>query len=146
MGRTATSGQSFWIERARCSPAKNWKRHRPQRSREWIISWGWDETMPADEQPTADWLDAVVPHHPVMLSRMDMHTWWVNSHVLEAAGITAETADPPNSHIGRDESGRPNGLLSEWNALALINYIPNPARTPYRRGCRMLSWRLTRWG
>ncbi len=68
-----------------------------------------------------------------MLARMDMHTWWVNSRVLEIAGITAKTPDPPQSHIGRDADGHPNGLLSEWNALALVEpHIPQPNETTLR--------------
>lgn len=100
---------------------------------EWIIGWGWDDNQ-WDERPTAAWLDRVAPHRPVLLARMDMHTWWVNSRVLEMAGISAETPDPPQSTISRDAAGQPTGLLSEWNALALIEpHIPRPSETRQRR-------------
>jgi predicted amidohydrolase YtcJ len=106
---------------------------RTARPEEWIIGWGWDDSA-WDARPTAAWLDRVTSHHPVMLARMDMHTWWVNSRVLEIAGITAETPDPPQSSIGRDATGQPNGLLSEWNALALVEaYIPQPSTAAQRR-------------
>lgn len=92
----------------------------------WIVGWGWDDNR-WDTRPTAALLDEVAPGHPVMLARMDMHTWWVSSAVLARAGITAETPDPPEGAIGRDADGQPNGLLSEWSALALIEpYIPQP--------------------
>ena len=93
---------------------------------EWIVGWGWDSNR-WDEQPTAALLDAIAPHHPVALARMDMHTWWVNSRALTIAGVTAETPDPPDSAIGRDATGRPTGLFSEWNAIALIaRHVPQP--------------------
>ena len=93
---------------------------------EWVLGWGWDSNR-WDEQPTAALLDAIAPAHPVALARMDMHTWWVNSRTLAIAGVTAETPDPPDSAIGRDAAGRPNGLFSEWNAIALIErHAPQP--------------------
>ena len=92
----------------------------------WIVGWGWDSNR-WDEPPTAALLDALAPHHPVALARMDMHTWWVNSRALAIAGVTAETPDPPDSAIGRDADGRPTGLFSEWNAIALIErHVPQP--------------------
>jgi predicted amidohydrolase YtcJ len=39
-------------------------------------------------------LDELSPNIPVVLARMDMHTWWVNSVVLKLAGISQETPDP----------------------------------------------------
>jgi predicted amidohydrolase YtcJ len=93
---------------------------------EWINGWGWDSNQWAVE-PTAALLDEIAPLNPVVLARMDMHTWWVNSLVLAIAGVTAETPDPPESHIHRDATGQPTGLFSEWNAIDLIQqYIPKP--------------------
>lgn len=93
---------------------------------EWLLGWGWDSNR-WDEQPTAALLDAIVPDHPVALARMDMHTWWVNSRALALAGVTAATPDPADSHIHRDAGGRPTGLFSEWNAIALIErVVPQP--------------------
>ena len=92
---------------------------------EWVLGWGWDSNR-WDEQPTAALLDAIVPDHPVALTRMDMHTWWVNSRALALAGVTAATPDPADSHIHRDAGGRPTGLFSEWNAIALIERVVPP--------------------
>ncbi len=91
-----------------------------------IQGWGWDDNR-WSARPTAAALDAVAPHHPVMLARMDMHTWWVSSSLLERAGITAETPDPPEGTIGRDAAGQPSGLLSEWSAIGLVEpFLPRP--------------------
>ena len=94
---------------------------------EWVLGWGWDENLWGGVQPTATLLDQWSGDTPVVLARMDMHTWWVNTAVLTQAQINAETADPPESHIGRDANGQPNGLLREWNALELVEpFIPKP--------------------
>jgi predicted amidohydrolase YtcJ len=93
---------------------------------EWLQGWGWDSNH-WDVQPTAGLLDEIAPRNPVVLARMDMHTWWVNSRVMEMAGVTTATPDPPESHISRDETGRPTGLFSEWNAIDLIErHLPKP--------------------
>ncbi len=93
---------------------------------QWIQGWGWDETT-WDEQPAATWLDELAPNNPVVLARLDMHTWWVNQAALRQAGLTRETPDPPDSRLERDESGRPTGLLREWNAIRLVEpHIPEP--------------------
>lgn len=93
---------------------------------EWINGWGWDSNMWA-VQPNAALLDEVAPHNPVVLARMDMHTWWVNSRVMALTRVTAETPDPPESHIHRDGAGQPTGLFSEWNAIELVQrHIPKP--------------------
>ncbi len=94
---------------------------------QWVQGWGWDENL-WDMQPTAALLDDIAPDTPVLLARMDMHTWWVNSAVMKLAGITRETPDLPESRIERDESGQPTGLLREWNAIRLVEpHLPNPS-------------------
>lgn len=93
---------------------------------EWLLGWGWDE-IKWDTLPTAAHLDAIAPHTPIALARLDMHTYWVNQAALDAAGITAHTPDPADSKIERDENGRPTGILREWNALQLLlPHIPQP--------------------
>ena len=82
---------------------------------------GWDhELFPGKEWPTKKALDEVAPENPVILSRSDGHSIWVNSLVLEKSGITKETPDPPGGTIVRDpETGEPTGILKE-SAKALI--------------------------
>ncbi len=93
---------------------------------EWVMGWGWDSNR-WDTQPTAGMLDDISPRNPVVLARMDMHTWWANSRAMAQAGVTAETPDPIEASIGRYADGRPTGLFSEWNAIALIErHIPQP--------------------
>jgi predicted amidohydrolase YtcJ len=84
---------------------------------------GWDEgffTPPVF--PTAADLDAVSRDHPVVLGRIDGHSSWVNTRVLEASGITRATADPPGGRVVRSRSGDPTGVLVD-RAQGLIKRL-----------------------
>lgn len=96
---------------------------------QWVQGWGWDENL-WDVQPTRATLDDVAPHTPVVLARLDMHTFWVNGAALQQAGITRDTPDPPDSWLERDATGEPTGILREWNAIRLVQqHIPRPDDT-----------------
>jgi predicted amidohydrolase YtcJ len=98
----------------------------------WVVGWGWDNNR-WDVEPTAALIDDLSPHNPVVLTRMDMHTWWANSRAMEAAGVSAETPDPVEAHIWRYADGRPTGLFSEWNAIGLIErHVPQPDEATLR--------------
>jgi hypothetical protein len=93
---------------------------------QWVQGWGWDESL-WDVSPTAARLDDIAPHTPVILTRMDMHTWWLNSAAMRQVGLNRETPDPPESRLERDARGELTGILREWNALALVEpYISRP--------------------
>lgn len=86
---------------------------------EWIEGWGWDDNL-WDVVPSAAKIDDIAPDNPVVLARMDMHTWWANSVAMRAANVTAATPDPVEAKIERDEQGNPTGLFREWNAIDLL--------------------------
>lgn len=92
----------------------------------WLGGRGWNQTdWPGGAFPTAADLDQIVAHRPVYFSHKSGHAAWVNSHALNLAGITAETADPPGGQIHRDEQGRPTGILFE-EAMGLVgDLIPS---------------------
>ncbi|MCP2605335.1 amidohydrolase [Candidatus Aminicenantes bacterium AH-873-B07] len=96
----------------------------------WIFGRGWDQNdWPIKEFPTRWDLDSVSPRNPVILTRIDGHAIWVNSLVLEKAGITKETPDPQGGKIIRDpETNEPTGVLID-KAMSLIEKIvPSPSR------------------
>lgn len=76
---------------------------------------GWEhETFPDKKWPTKEILDAVAPDNPVVLSRADGHSVWVNSYVIRESGVTKDTPDPPNGTVMRDlETGEPTGIFKE---------------------------------
>jgi len=66
----------------------------------WIVGRGWDHSGWGRWPAAAD-LDAAAPGHPVRLTRKDGHADWLSSAALAAAGISAETPDPPGGQIQR---------------------------------------------
>ncbi len=51
-----------------------------------------------------------------MIRATDYHTVWVNSEALRRVGYTAQTPEPHDGQIVRDEDGSPVGTLREWGA------------------------------
>jgi hypothetical protein len=88
---------------------------------QWLTGRGWDHSLwEGGAFPTRQDLDRIAPEHPVFLRRKCGHAGWANSRVLELAGITSETPDPPGGAIDRDPTtGQPNGILKE-TAMDLI--------------------------
>lgn len=94
---------------------------------EWVQGWGWAQDMwDGGQFPTAADLDAVAPHHYVMLNAKSGHASWVNSKVLELANITAKTSDPEGGQIVRDESGNPTGVFFESAMNLVRGIVPEP--------------------
>lgn len=94
----------------------------------WLLGQGWNEGQWAERRmPDREALDAAAPEHPVVLWRCDMHLASANSKALAAAGIDANTPDPPEGRIGRDRSGRPTGILRELAINLVRDRIPPPS-------------------
>jgi predicted amidohydrolase YtcJ len=86
----------------------------------WILGGGWDANLWTDGiEPCRAVLDGAAPDHPVALDGKDLHSVWVNSAALQAAGITSTALDVPGGVIERDRWGEPTGILRE-NAVPLI--------------------------
>ncbi|MEU1783489.1 MULTISPECIES: amidohydrolase [Streptomyces] len=86
---------------------------------EWITGHGWDAGYLAEcvadssRLPTRHDLDAVSPHHPVLLYSATGHATWVNSAALARAGVDRDTSVPPGGVVVTDAAGEPTGLLQE---------------------------------
>ena len=102
-------------------------------ARAWITGGGWDhESLPGGTMPTKEILDAIAPHNPVLLSRLDLHTYLANSKALEMAGITGDTPQPAGGEIIKDPAtGEPTGILKEKAADLALRVVPPPS--PERR-------------
>ena len=86
----------------------------------WLNGGGWDHTIIDDVLPTREFLDNIVGDRPTVLRHIDGHFVWVNTAVLELAGITADTPVPEGGEIVIDgETGQPTGILKE-SAMSLI--------------------------
>ena len=79
---------------------------------EWILGWGWDEGKWASHYPDNEALSKAAPNNPVYLVGLHSFAAWANKKALAAAGITKDTADPPNGKIMRAEkTAEPTGIL-----------------------------------
>ena len=82
---------------------------------------GWTMDLFKNGLPDKKLLDAVVPDKPVILKSASGHQIWVNSKMLELAGIDSSSIDPPRGRIDRYEgSNEPSGSLQENSAMNLI--------------------------
>jgi predicted amidohydrolase YtcJ len=61
---------------------------------EWLTGGTWDhELWGGTPLPSHDWIDALTPDTPVLVTRYDGHMALANRLVLQLAGITRETKD-----------------------------------------------------
>lgn len=91
---------------------------------QWILGGRWyKDIWPGQRFPTKASLDDAAPQHPVALWSKDGHLLWVNSLALQRAGISAETPNPTDGVIMRDEAGEPSGVLQEYAATDLVNRV-----------------------
>lgn len=75
--------------------------------------------------PSRKDLDDIAPGNPVLIRRVDGHSYWLNSKALEMSGITAKTKDPQGGEVQRFKDGTPTGILKE-TAMRLIKNIEGP--------------------
>jgi predicted amidohydrolase YtcJ len=93
-----------------------------------VIGMGLDQEAFTENKdyPTRYDLDRISADYPVIIARVCGHKIFCNSKALEMAGIAGSAPDIEGGEVGRDGSGRPNGILGE-NAIALIKgIIPSP--------------------
>ena len=91
----------------------------------WIVGQGWNANgwlSPPHRLALDD-----VQQGPVYLDSLDVHSAWVNTPALAAAGITRDTPDPYGGRIVRDANGDPTGLLLERAVELMTPSLPEPS-------------------
>ena len=79
---------------------------------------GWNYNSFGRRGPEKSALDSVIPDLPAVITAADGHAAWVNSKVLELAGINKDTPSPAGGIIERDpDTGEPSGTLRELAAI-----------------------------
>jgi hypothetical protein len=100
----------------------------------WIRGGSWDQSLwPGGEFPTAAVLDAVAPHHPVWLRRVDGHASWANSEAMRLAKVTKESQAPSDGQILRDKDGNPTGVFIDGAKSLITRVMPRQSADDYRR-------------
>jgi len=96
-----------------------------QKPGEWITGFGWNQELWSDKQfPSKYDLDAVAPHNPVVLERVDAHALWVNSKALEIGEIQRDTPDPQGGEFQRDSHGETTGILVDTAGIYVTTKMP----------------------
>lgn len=99
---------------------------------EWVILSGAHvERWPEKRLPNAQELDDAGRGRPVMVSSFELHTLSCSTAALRAAGINADTPDPPAGTIVRRD-GKPTGLLLESAGQLVRDVIPTRGDEEYR--------------
>ncbi|MDC7996120.1 amidohydrolase [Altibacter sp. HG106] len=94
-----------------------------EKKTDFILGRGWDQNDWEEQNyPTKTILDSLFPNTPVALTRVDGHALWVNSIVLEQAGITSETIVDGGEVVM--ENGEPSGILIDSPMALVRNIIP----------------------
>ncbi len=84
----------------------------------WLSGFGWNHYNWTEQKlPGRHSLDAVFRDRPVCLFNEEMHSAWVNTAALKAAGITSATPQPSKGRIFVDANGEPDGYLLEPEAM-----------------------------
>jgi len=94
----------------------------------WVRGHGWNQNRWESGFGHREQLDAICGNHPAYLTAKSLHAAWANSKALAAAGINAQTPDPPSGMIQRDSKGHPTGILFEASAMEMVeSAIPKPS-------------------
>jgi len=93
---------------------------------QWVLGHGWNQNEWPEGFGTAADLDAAAPRNPVYLTAKSLHAGWANTAALQAAGIHANTPNPPDGVIQRDKHGQPSGILFESAMQLVSETVPQP--------------------
>jgi predicted amidohydrolase YtcJ len=94
---------------------------------EWLLSQGWDQAKWGRKDfPNYQSITDAAPNNPVLLTRVDGHTAWINKKAMEIAGIDRHTKDPDGGEIIKDPNGDPTGILLDKAQELVARKIPEP--------------------
>lgn len=94
----------------------------------WVDAGSVDRGLAPSGQLNASVLDAVSQFVPLVVHASDHHAIWVNTAALRIAGLEHSAPIVPNAHIDVDETGKPTGMIHEWDAMNLL-YVHQPKPT-----------------
>ncbi len=94
---------------------------------DWIVAGQWDSGFfeRFDISSPRGFLDEISNGKAVLVKDDSLHNVWVNSKVLELAGVDASTMDPPGGMFVRDAEGVPNGVALETASKMLHQLVPD---------------------
>ncbi len=93
---------------------------------------GWTNTVFDNKGPSRKILDRISDKIPIILWSEDHHSLWVNTKMLEIAGIGRDTENPDGGIIEKDDSGEPIGTLRESAADMVMKHFPEFSVKQYK--------------
>jgi predicted amidohydrolase YtcJ len=113
----------------------------------WVVGLDFDEQEWRERRlPTRHDLDAAAPDHPAVLIKHDGHMTVGNTRAIAAAGVGAQTEDPPGGVIDREPDGFPAGPFRENASSILRSALPVPELDEWARGAQLVGQRLASQG
>lgn len=93
----------------------------------WVTGLNFDEqNMREKRVPLRQDLDEISKDRPVIVIKHDGHSVFANTKAIQAAGLTASTANPEAGLIEREPDGYPSGVFREMAAQLILNALPMP--------------------
>jgi predicted amidohydrolase YtcJ len=87
----------------------------------WVVGSGFLEYKLREQRyPTRADLDEALPSRPVILLHASLHVCVLNTPALREAGLDDQQPDPPDGRLGRDGSGRLDGIIYEGPVFPLL--------------------------
>lgn len=93
---------------------------------------------------TKEWLDAICPDKPIVLTSFDYHNKWLNSKALEMCGITKDTQAPVGGDIKKTKDGELTGVLTDCSSL--ITLYASYSEAQYEKAFEWFFKRMNSWG
>lgn len=104
---------------------------------DWITGGGWNRNLwPSNQYPHYRLLDQLSTRHFIALDSKDGHTTWVNSPVLQLAGISMEITYNKAKHLAiHPVTGEFTGVLEEEARLKVYELLPKLNYAKLRKAC-----------
>ena len=114
---------------------------------EWVRCFGYDDlALEESRHPARYDLDNISPRHPVRLDHRSGHATVLNSLGLQMVGIPADTPDPVEGVIERDETGEPTGVLFEMSAFLAKRVDSSQSQNKMKHGVTAANRFLLSYG
>ncbi len=104
-----------------------WIEQKQLKAADMVMGVGYDpENLAEKAHPDKTVLDRVSEDIPIYISHISGHMGVANTAALAAAGIDADTPDPPGGHFGRWANGQLNGYVEEVSAVTKLMLALTP--------------------
>lgn len=95
---------------------------------------GWNNSAFGELGPTSDLLDTISGDREILASSSDGHSYWVNTKLMQHAGVTKDTADPDGGAIMRYKDGTPSGCLKDTANNLIDKVVPEKSEETIKSG------------